>query len=170
MSDADARQQALDLTGPVIAMRFPRDSSLARQIVDTAGDYVLAAEMDLLEGRTSAARKRLSAGLRARITDGYDELALDGIVNEARLWMFLGDTITARSLVEKGLSDLRYAQPLTTDQFGVNQLRMGAIAMAVQLNSVLQPPERRRKWSRALHDLRSRADESVRKAAVSVSK
>jgi len=148
---------------PVLGMRYPGEATAIQQFADTAGDFVLATELFLLNGDTARARATLTPPSTALLLRSGGDVALDATVNVARLWLALGDTATATKLLDQSLTGLRYTQPLAADQFATNQLRLGAIGAAMELraNLAVHDTATRRRWARAAIELWANADPDI---------
>lgn len=160
----EARRIALQMLGDLPAFRFPADSIWIRTMTDTAGDYVPATERLILAGDVPRARQKLLPITTARLARSTGDFGVDGAVVDARLWLAIGDTSTATRLLDKALTELRYAPSLSANSFVVNQLRVGAIGRAMELRARISGRDlaTRSRWLAGVTALWSKADPEVR--------
>jgi hypothetical protein len=157
--EKDALMGEYDLLGGPIAMAYPNSAAAIRRLA-AGNDYVMRAEVHLLNGDTASARRLLARYRDARMVAPAGDLASDAALIEARLWLSMGDSVTAERMLDKLLTELRYTQPIS-GAAGIlpNILRLGAIAPAMELRAHIGRDElSRRRWASALRTLWKNAD------------
>ena len=101
------------------------------------GNRTFAGWRDELRGNSQASRARLDEAALLRRTALPGEVAPQGIVPEARLWLRLSDTSAAIASLESTLRSVRHAAPLAVDQPADNTARIGFLIQAIALHAIL---------------------------------
>jgi eukaryotic-like serine/threonine-protein kinase len=155
----------LTLFNQLAAMRYPRDGDRIRAYSLVRPDYMLTAQALMLDGRKDSARAVLARFRPIRQSAVPGTIMPDVALTESRLWIDLGDTVTAAALLDQALSGLRYQQPLPAS-VNINSLRFGSIAQLTELRASIAPagPTRSR-WITATRELWKGADEPLRSRA-----
>jgi tRNA A-37 threonylcarbamoyl transferase component Bud32/tetratricopeptide (TPR) repeat protein len=162
--EREARIGEYDLLGAPIAMEYPATQAAIRRLA-SANDYIIAAEIKLLDGDTTSARQLIGRYRSGRLSAPAGDLVPDAVLIEARLWIAMGDTATAKAMLDKLLSELRYSQPVAPGAVIPNMLRFGAIGPAIELRAQISHDEASKRWALVLKTLWAKADAPARARA-----
>lgn len=134
------------MLGAAVGAMFPLDSGWVFRLAP-AGDYLLRAEADFLQGRASSARDAIDRVLRNRHSNAAD-VSIDAVLPEVHLLLALGDTAAARAELARALGSLRNSEPLAPFNAGNGAARMAAMLRAMGLYaSIASDPAEARRWS-----------------------
>jgi hypothetical protein len=117
------------LFGRAASLQFPLDSGWVTRLARVADDYLLGAQAAFLAGDTAASRELLRSVAPSRRAPGVTAVTVDAAVPEARLWLALGDTIAAVSVLESSLRGIRSSAPGILD----DPVRSGSVGTAIEL-------------------------------------
>jgi hypothetical protein len=167
LSSADRRQLEIMQMSRATALVFPLDSVRLLRLADESNDYLWNAQKAALVGDRAFVRAELERIAKVRGPLLASTVAPDALYPEARLWITLGDSATARRWLDAVLSGPGWLEGMLDDPVGVASY-MRCFALRAQLATPSESRLRER-WARIVSTLWNGAEPGPSELAASVS-
>lgn len=147
---------------------FPREyAEEARRFAASMGDYALVVVDSLSRDNAEGARRTLARQAQRRRAAGVPGLLPDAGLTEARLWLQVGDSTMAASILDASLREFSGAQPLESRRVLENAVMLATVVPALSLRAALARArgESDARWTSIATQLWRRADPALRRSA-----
>ncbi len=158
-TDAAALGREYRTLGKIVHNRFPLDSLWVARLAPT-GDYLFGVEADFLAGHRTGASSKLQQLASNRTGAVSGDINADATLQEARVWLLLGDSTGARTALGESLDHARNFAPLEWADADLNVGLVAGFVRAMALRAQLLPAHsvRAHQWSSAVAVLWAGAD------------
>jgi len=153
---SDRNRQLVEqlLLAPTVRSSFPLDSVLVARLAGP-DQRLLATELDLLRHQPEKTRAYLSS-IQTRRWSARQGGTPDAFYPEARLWLALGDSLSARTHLDSGFALFRRQPPTSFSNTGLAVARAASFALAARLRAGLAVDDAERKrWQSGVDAIQS---------------